>query len=70
MAFDGILAFLLDAGYSGAVHLMPYNRLSRSKYGKIGEAERYRDMGVLEDGVLERCVQAIEAHGFSAVCNH
>jgi pyruvate formate lyase activating enzyme len=69
-AFDGILAFLLDAGYGGAVHLMPYNRLSHSKYGKIGEGERYRDMGVLEDEVLERCIRAIEAHGLSAVCNH
>jgi pyruvate formate lyase activating enzyme len=69
-AFEGILAFLIDAGYGGAVHLMPYNRLSRSKYGKIGESERYRDMGVLDDGVLERCVDAIEARGFTAVCNH
>jgi pyruvate formate lyase activating enzyme len=68
--FDGILAFLLDAGYRGAVHLMPYNSLSRSKYGKIGESERYRDMGALDDDVLERCVGAIEARGFTAVCNH
>jgi glycyl-radical enzyme activating protein len=68
--FDGVLAFLFDAGYRGAVHLMPYNRLSRSKYGKIGEGERYRDMGVLGDEVLERCVRAIEARGFTAVCNH
>jgi pyruvate formate lyase activating enzyme len=68
--FDHILAFLLDAGYHGVVHLMPYNRLSRSKYGKIGEVERYRDMGALDDEVLERCVRAIEARGFMAVCNH
>ena len=68
--FGGILAFLLDAGYRGVVHLMPYNRLSRSKYGKIGEGERYRDMGALDDAVLDRCVGAIEARGFRAVCNH
>jgi len=68
-AFDGILGFLSDTGYGGAVHLMPYNRLSRSKYGKIGEGERYRDMGTLEEAVLERCVRAIEARGFTAVCN-
>ena len=68
--FDGILVFLSDSGYRGAVHLMPYNRLSRSKYGKIGEGERYRDMGALDDEVLERCARAIEAHGFMAVCNH
>ena len=68
--FDGILAFLSDAGYRGAVHLMPYNSMSRSKYGKIGAAARYRDMGMLEDDVLARCVGAIEAGGFTAVCNH
>jgi pyruvate formate lyase activating enzyme len=69
-AFDGILAFLLDAGYRGAVHLMPYNSMSRSKYGKIGEAGRYRDMGVLEEDVLARCVRAIESRDLRAVCNH
>lgn len=67
--FDGILAFLLEAGYRGAVHLMPYNRLSRSKYGKIGSGERYRDMGSLDDEVLGRCAGAIEARGLTAVCN-
>jgi pyruvate formate lyase activating enzyme len=68
--FEGILAFLSDAGYRGAVHLMPYNSMSRSKYGKIGESERYRDMGALDDEVLARCVRATEARGFDAVCNH
>ncbi len=65
-----LLAFLSDAGYRGAVHLMSYNSMSRSKYGKIGAAARYRDMGTLEDDVLARCVGAIEAGGFTAVCNH
>ena len=69
-AFEGILAFLLDAGYRGPVHLMPYNNMSRTKYHKIGEDGRYRDMGALEDGVLERCVDAIETRGLTAVCNH
>jgi len=69
-AFEGILAFLLDSGYGGAVHLMPYNRMSRSKYGKIGESGRYRDMGTLEDEVLARCADAALARGFTAVCNH
>jgi pyruvate formate lyase activating enzyme len=69
-AFEGILAFLLDAGYRGAVHLMPYNNMSRSKYAKIGRGERYRDMGTLAEEVLARCVGAIEACGLTAVCNH
>jgi pyruvate formate lyase activating enzyme len=68
--FDGILAFLRDAGYRGAVHLMPYNNLSRTKYEKIGKGGRYRDRGTLPDDVLERCLGAIEAQGFTAVCNH
>jgi pyruvate formate lyase activating enzyme len=67
---EGILGFLSDAGYRGAVHLMPYNSMSRSKYGKIGESARYRDMGILDDEVLARCRGAIEARGFAAVCNH
>ena len=49
---------------------MPYNKMSRSKYSKIGEDGRYRDMGVLDDDVLARCVRAIEARGLTAVCNH
>jgi pyruvate formate lyase activating enzyme len=68
--FDGILASLLEAGYRGAVHLMPYNSLSRSKYRKIGQEGRYRDMGALESEVLARCAGAIEARGLTAVCNH
>jgi pyruvate formate lyase activating enzyme len=69
-AFDGILAFLRDVGYRGAVHLMPYNRMSRSKYTKLGEGERFCDMGELTDDVLARCIGAIEAAKFTAVCNH
>ena len=69
-AFEGILAFLLDAGYRGAVHLMPYNGMSRTKYAKIGEGGRYCDMGTLGDDALDRCVGAVEERGFCAVCNH
>ncbi len=69
-AFGGILSFLRDAGYRGAVHLMPYNRMSSSKYAKIGEGGRFRDMGELSDDVLARCIDAIEAREFTAVCNH
>ncbi len=49
---------------------MPYTNLSRSKYGKIGARSLYRDMGSLDDGILVRCVGAIEASRFTAVCNH
>jgi len=49
---------------------MPYSGMSRSTYGKIGESGRYRDMGALDDEVLARCVGAIEAREFTAVCNH
>jgi len=69
-ALGGILAFLLEAGYRGAVHLMPYNAMSRSKYRKIGEGERYREMGVLDEEALARCVGAVEARGLHALCNH
>jgi pyruvate formate lyase activating enzyme len=68
--FDGILTFLLEAGYRGAVHLMPYNSMSRTKYQKVGVGDRYRDMGALDDEVLARCMRAIEARGLVAVCNH
>ena len=49
---------------------MPYNRLSRTKYGKIGEAERYRDRGALDEDDLARSVEAIEARDLTPVCNH
>jgi pyruvate-formate lyase-activating enzyme len=69
-ALGGILAFLLEAGYRGVVHLMPYNGMSRSKYRKIGEGERYREMGALDEEAIAGCVGAVEARGFRALCNH
>jgi pyruvate formate lyase activating enzyme len=69
-ALGAILAFLLEAGYRGAVHLMPYNGMSRTKYRKIGEAEKYREMGALDEEALARCVGAVKARGLRALCNH
>ena len=43
---------------------------SRLEHSKIGKGERRRDMGELDDEVLEWCIGTIEARGFTAVCNH
>ena len=41
-----IISYLRVVGYAGPVHLMPYNRMAKTKWGNIGRASAYRDMGV------------------------
>jgi len=42
-----LTGFLREAGYTGAVHLMPYNDLARGKWERIGRGDRYCDFGRL-----------------------
>ena len=69
-ALDGITDFLRQAGYSGPVHLMPYNRMARTKYEKVGMRAQYTDMGDLTPSQLQAIVDRIEQRSFPVVCNH
>jgi pyruvate formate lyase activating enzyme len=69
-AIDQITAFLKGLGYSGAVHAMPYNKLAKTKYEKLGVGEAYADMGELTEPQLEAILERIARSSFTAVCNH
>jgi len=64
-----IIDFLQSEGYSGDVELMPYNPLAKTKWGKIGRADSYSDMGELGDGALAEIVSLFEEAGFQIICN-
>ncbi len=49
---ENISNFLKSVGYSGAVHLMPYNKMAKTKYEKVGKTALYRDMGDLTENEL------------------
>jgi pyruvate formate lyase activating enzyme len=68
-SIDGILSFLGETGYAGPVHLMPYNRMAKTKWEKIGRGSSYRDMGLLPDETLESIASRIEHASFEPVCN-
>ncbi len=64
------MAFLSeDCKYKGAVHLMPYNKLSKTKYEKIGREEDYLDFGSISEEELQEIVCCIESFSFKAVIN-
>jgi pyruvate formate lyase activating enzyme len=66
---DMVISFLKQSRYSGPVHLMPYNRMARTKWEKIGRGASYKDMGVLSDTAIEKVVSHFEQASFEAVCN-
>lgn len=65
----GIARFIKGAGYSGEVHLMPYNPMSRTKWLKIGRGSEYRNFGELTEGEIEKITGIFEKSGFPVVCN-
>ncbi len=65
-----ICLFLNESRYRGPVHLMPYNRLAKSKYEKVGRGADYRDMGQLTQDIIDDCTAQLRNHGFEAVINH
>ena len=68
-SIDQIAAFLRQAGYHGPVHLMPYNRMAKTKWEKIGKGALYKDMGVLSDQTIETIASKLKAASFETVCN-
>ncbi len=69
-AFASRLArYLQTAGYSGEVHLMPYNSLTKTKWAKIGRSNEYRNFGELTEEVIAQFTGLLEAKGFTVICN-
>jgi pyruvate formate lyase activating enzyme len=68
-SIEGMVAFLNEVGYDGPVHLMPYNRMAKTKWEKIGKGSLYRDMGSLEEETLGGIVSCFERASFETVCN-
>ena len=67
---EGITAFLKSINYSGEVHLMPYNKLAKTKYEKIGKGDQYQDMGDLTKEEMDKIVELIESKSFKVVIQH
>ncbi|MBD3214044.1 MAG: glycyl-radical enzyme activating protein [Candidatus Lokiarchaeota archaeon] len=66
---QGIIDFLKGIGFTGLVHLMPYNRMAKTKYEKIGKADEYRDMGELREDEIETIVKLLKSQSFEVVVN-
>lgn len=66
---DEISAYLKSIGYSGEVHLMPYNPMARSKWEKIGRGDEYENPGELSEEAIEEITECFEKASFKVVCN-
>lgn len=68
-SIDEIITFLKQIRYKGPVHLMPYNKMAKTKYEKIGKGHLYQDMGELPDEKIDAIIKDMEGHSFHVVCN-
>ena len=68
-AIDEIITFLKQIRYNGPVHLMPYNKMAKTKYEKVGKSHLYQDMGELPDEKIDAIMKKIEDNSFQVVCN-
>ncbi|TFG06893.1 MAG: glycyl-radical enzyme activating protein [Promethearchaeota archaeon] len=66
---ENIAIFLKNTNYMGPVHLMPYNKMAKTKYEKVGMGHLYRDMGDLTEEKLEEIIHKFEQYNFKVVCN-
>ena len=69
-SIDRLTAFLVEKGYRGPIHLMPYNSLAKTKWEKIGRGGSYKAFGSLAEDALERISSICKKAGFETVCNH
>jgi pyruvate formate lyase activating enzyme len=65
-----IAAFLHGAGYSGIVHILPYNCLSKQKYEKLGRTEQFIDRGTMEESRIESIRTSLQRQSFQVYCNN
>jgi len=65
-----IITFLHEINYDGQIHLMPYNKLTKTKYEKVGMGDLYKDMGDLADENLNEITKLFEQHSYDVIINH
>ncbi len=65
-----IINFLHEIDYNGIIHLMPYNKLTKTKYEKIGMEDLHKDFGELTDGTLEEITRLFQQHSHEVIINH
>lgn len=68
-SISDLIGFLQQTGYQGPVHLMPYNRLAKTKWEKLGRLGQYRNLGELAEEKLGEIAARFEAAGFEVVVN-
>jgi pyruvate formate lyase activating enzyme len=66
---DAIIELVRAAGWRGPVHLMPYNRLARTKWEKIGREKLYRDFGTLSASELDAAAERFAGAGLPPIVN-
>jgi pyruvate formate lyase activating enzyme len=64
---DALIRFLEDVKYAGPVHFMPYNKMARPKYEKIGRGGLYRDMGDISETAVRSLLNRVNASSLQAV---
>ena len=65
-----IITFLQEINYKGQIHLMPYNKLTKTKYEKVGMGDLYKDMGDLNDENLNEITKLFEQQSYDVIINH
>lgn len=65
-----IISFLKGINYRGTIHLMPYNKLTKTKYEKVGMEDYHRDFGDLNDETLKEITNLFEQHSYEVIINH
>ena len=66
---EGIANFLKKIDYTGPVHLMPYNKMAKTKYEKVGKGDLYKDMGDLTEEMLVDITKEFNIKNLEVVCN-
>ena len=66
---ENIAKFLKSIEFAGSVHLMPYNKMAKTKYEKIGKGDLYRDLGDLSEETLSLIISKFKSFGFEVVVN-
>ncbi|MBY9003571.1 MAG: glycyl-radical enzyme activating protein [Candidatus Lokiarchaeota archaeon] len=65
-----IITFLHGIDYKGIIHLMPYNKLTKTKYEKVGMGDIHKDFGDLTDEDLNKITKLFEQHSYQVIINH
>jgi pyruvate formate lyase activating enzyme len=69
-SITAIGTFLQNANYSGIVHILPHNNLSKHKYEKLGKTDHYKDLGTLEESFIDSVRESFLEKGFRVYCNN